>query len=268
MDAYVNAQKQNKITGGGLTVMSGVDTGAAADGSQLVGGHQPDLSQSLLMKQWNAYDQYNLADDPVIQAIIDEYNNIVINPRSGSGSGSGSGTMSWPSSKNDNNGNGNNNNSNNNGNANKTGNNKNGNGDDNDNSNNNSGNNDNNDDINSLDITPNNFDPSDVNKRPLDWGKLKLKRVLLKEFVDRLEGAGAGSDNDIAGDQERKAQQDQRRASYLKDEEDEMVKEVMDHGRLLNLDTLLGANTLIPLPGTGRGDRTASVVLKETGSIC
>ena len=37
-------------------------------------------------------------------------------------------------------------------------------------------------------ITPVNFDPQDIHKRPKNWNDVRMKRVLIKEYVDRLEG--------------------------------------------------------------------------------
>jgi hypothetical protein len=39
-----------------------------------------------------------------------------------------------------------------------------------------------------ISITPANFDPKDTNRRPANWKDIRLKRILIKEYVDRLEG--------------------------------------------------------------------------------
>lgn len=92
---------------------------------------------------------------------------------------------------------------------------------------------------NNLDINSSNFNPIDPKARPSEWTKIKLKRVYMKEFVDRLEGS---TEEDIVRYHE----------SYLQDEEEEMVREVTEGGRLTNIEAALSAPQYASLLGGER----------------
>lgn len=74
-------------------------------------------------------------------------------------------------------------------------------------------------------ITSSNFDAFDPVKRPSNWANIRLKRVLIREFVNRLEGVSEATITE-------------NRKLTAEEEEEIMTNEVINHGRLLNMDVL------------------------------
>lgn len=81
-------------------------------------------------------------------------------------------------------------------------------------------------------ITPSNFDAGDPIKRPSNWKDIRMKRILIKELVSRLEGIPE------------KAITDTRKAKVL-EEEAIMTEEVVSNGRLLNMESLRNWKSLL-----------------------
>lgn len=79
-------------------------------------------------------------------------------------------------------------------------------------------------------ITPENFLATDISRRPKDWNEVRMKRVLMREYVDRLEGVDEITIKE-------------RRAQRIAAEERSMVKEVAERGRLLNMPVLRKVST-------------------------
>jgi hypothetical protein len=71
-------------------------------------------------------------------------------------------------------------------------------------------------------IDSSNFAANDPHKRPEFWKEVRMRRILVKEYVDRLEGL----DEDTMKE---------KRNHRVQDEEKLMVTEVLNNGRLLNL---------------------------------
>ena len=79
--------------------------------------------------------------------------------------------------------------------------------------------------VQSMTITPENFNSDDLTTRPLLWKEIRMKRLLIKEYVLKLEGTL----EDIIIE---------NRKNALAVEEVLMVQELSTYGRLLNLTAL------------------------------
>lgn len=80
-----------------------------------------------------------------------------------------------------------------------------------------------------LEVTDENFDPSDASKRPKGWATVKLRRVYLKEWKDRKDGV---DDNTIFA----------RRYQREQEAENEMVQEMSVAGRIKRFERLVAMN--------------------------
>ena len=89
-------------------------------------------------------------------------------------------------------------------------------------------------------FTKDNFDPKDLTKRPPGWHALRMKRIIIKEQLDRA----AGIDEDVIGSQ---------RPVKEIDEENIMLSEVSKYGKLLTTETNTNKRNSQPLV-TADGD--------------